>query len=195
MAAKKQAQYVLGGVLLVIGVSYLYLLLKPRRIDLHHFVGDGTLSSSSPAMVDDLAKGWALWQQRRQRDISRELLPLLQKPDEEVRLFALCALAKLESPAAKEAQLSFNLKSERENCLSRLSLARIRTQNLEGRARLEAISKSVGISWPELIEKSKIVNGKRGGYFQNTKEALVIEEIVDTLYAMARHGKKIEGLS
>jgi hypothetical protein len=197
MVAKKWAYYVAGCALLV-ALTCLYQLLKPRRIErrieLHPLSSHGEISSLSREGEACLEKEWTLWQQRRQRDISQELLPYLQKPDAEVRLFAIRALAKLDSPAAKPAHLASGFSSERQNLLYNLSLARIRTQNLEGPARLEAISKSVGISWPELIEKSKIVNGKFGAYSQNTKEALVIEEIVDTLYVMARRGKKIDGL-
>lgn len=209
---KKVKKIVLYSVLFLGGLLCLKFCLPPRIITFHGI--PGSMKWGTQEGTIQLAIESNLWRQRRKRNVSRDLLPFTKKNDADVRLFAICALAKLESPLADGVHCG-TFESALDNFYYNMALNRIRTRNLTGKARLEAISKSQGISWPELVEKSKIMNQKRQpksltmndlfsrrviieNYWPavgDTAESLVLEEIVDVLYEMGRSGKNINGLA
>jgi hypothetical protein len=182
------------GLLIIVGFAW-SKLFKWRVIQFRYMPEGSIEKPYYPEGESQLKQAWALWRQRQKRDVSKDLLPFLTKRDPQVRLFAMRALAKLDTPLAATTSSSLPFDNPRDAFLYNLAKARIGSRKIKGQARFEKFSKSSGVPWDELVEKSKIINGKSGNYFQDNKEAVVIEEIVDILYYMTRQGKNIEGLA
>lgn len=187
----------------IVGIALLIKYQPYRRVVVN--VSKGTVNRDVGILAEDTAleeEAWALWQQRSKRDISRELLPYLRKDNFEVKRFAVRALAKLESPLGEQP-----IEGSRTTATSKdtrpipaitlqLALARIRSRNLSGQERLEAICQAGGVTWQDLVEKSPIVNSRNRFYGgSDTTEYQIIDEMVDVLYTMARHSKNIDGLA
>lgn len=220
MAKNKKLHTTLACCLFAVLVLGAASFLRPRKIDpdlgLSHLKESrhGELLGLSLEGEKQLSQAWALWQQRDQRDISNELLPFLNKPDYEVRLFAVRALSKLEHPAAQTPIENLRIKQQQEirnwnsapatrrpavspqipQLTLKLALARIRSRNLKGQAKVEAISREIGIPWPKLVEGSRMINGKHRFYTAGVGSQ-VIWEIVDVLYTMKRRSEDIDGVA
>lgn len=208
--------------------------LRPQKLDFDLGLSNlndslhGNIPSGLTAEGEkQLSQAWVLWQHRGKRDISNELLPLLDKPDFQIREFAVRALSKLESPAAERPIANLRVKQQQElqaylnarrlyesrrnsnnpimrwpvesrqisELTLRMALARIHSRNLKGQAKVEAISKEIGIPWPKLVEGSHTINGKYRFYAYGSVGSQVIREIVDVLYTMKRRGEDINGVA
>lgn len=152
---------------------------------------------------------------RRQRDVASELLPFLQDPAEPLRLRAVKLLGRLESAQAeaslealanrlkgpgasvarKHADSSRVSEAVREESMFPtldLALARIRARNLNGWTKVQALAKSVGLSFDEVVRLSHKVNDPvEGKYASGSAGYEIVDEMVDMLYQMGKRGEDI----
>jgi HEAT repeat protein len=142
-----------------------------------------------------------IWSARGQRDVTAELVPFLQDPDDYLRRRAARSLGLLESPAAV-APLEAALRSPRlrtngplgalEHTQLQLALGRIRSRGVHGTARVTAVAGSVGLSLSDLARLSQKINGpERSAHLSGTPGDLVIQEIVELLYMLAKRNEDI----
>lgn len=176
-------------------------------------LGRGTASEASrrPSTPEELAafrKGRAdfinIQQLESQSEAVSRLLPYLRHPVEELRAEAVRMLGRLEDPAAEQPLAE--LVAELDAAIAaktyvkspipppvplRMALARIRTRQLKGEKRLEAVAASVGITQDELIEFTQRVNGPKGAGRWGSPASVVVKEFVDLMYMMAKRGEGI----
>ena len=140
---------------------------------------------------------------------NRQLLPLLQDSSYLVREEALRELARLESSealpillakatelediksATKKGTTPTAITSPSEIAL-RFAIARIQTKNLRGQERLDAIASSLGMKWGEVVALSKQDNRKQS---VDLPDNIIVEEMIDVFYGMAKKGENIASLS
>ncbi len=78
----------------------------------------------------------------------------------------------------------------------RLALGRANGRKLRGKAKIEAISQSVGLSLDQVEEFTvKIKDPEQAKQWRDSRIADVANEIVDTLYRMRKRGERIDGLA
>ena len=144
------------------------------------------------------------------QEATRQILPLLRSSNSIVNEYALHELGRLESSEALPILLE--KANELENARRatykgkttplmisspsdiplRIAIARIQTRNLRGQERLNAIAKSLGMKWEAIVALSKQDNQTRR---LDLPENIIVEEMVDVLYGMAKKGEEIESLS
>ena len=115
------------------------------------------LRADWPAQNQQLAQ---LWLARQERDVTPELLQLLQTSQHpDIRRRTVRALGRLESSAALGPlqawgkTLSAEDKQMIEPTLS-LALGRLQSHELKGQKKLDAVAKSVNLSWSEVVRLS-----------------------------------------
>ena len=141
-----------------------------------------------------------LWLSRQQRDVSPQLLVLLkssQHPD--IQLRSIRALGRLENPKMLRPLLAWQKKltaQEQEVLYPTLPLAlgRLQSHNLKGQKKLDAMAKSVGLSWNEVVRLSQKVNAPRS-HAQGTPGDQIVDEVVDVLYTMGKSRERVEPLA
>jgi hypothetical protein len=75
----------------------------------------------------------------------------------------------------------------------RLALARIRSRNLKGQAKIDALCAGMGTTWQEVRQFSvKIYGPKSSGYELQSPQGVMVSVIVDVLYHMGKKGENIE---
>ena len=141
-----------------------------------------------------------LWLARQKRDVTPELLKLLKSSQHpEIRHRTVRALGRIENPKALgplkawEKTLTPQQKEEFYPTLP-LAIARIQSHNLKGQKKLEALSKSVSLSWSETVRLSQKVNAPRSQN-QNTSGGEIVREVVDTLYLLGKRGERVNKIS
>ena len=158
-----------------------------------------------------------LWIERNQRDVAPALLQLLQQSgDEDIKRRVVRALGRLESAQAlpklqamAKKLRSSEMASEAQNSnhpfadefmrkalfpTLPLSIGRIEARNLKGQAKLNAVAKSVGLSWSEVVRLSQKVNAPKS-YAQGTPGDEIVEEVVDVLYHLGKQKQNAQALA
>ena len=155
------------------------------------------LRAAWPAQNQQLAQ---LWLARQERDVTPELLVLLkssQHPD--IRRRTVRALGRLEKSATLAPLQTWQktLTPAEQEALSPtlpLAIGRIQSHDLTGQKKLDAVAKSVGLSWGEIVRLSQKVNAPKA-YAQGTPADQIVDEIVDVLYSMGRKEQDTKALS
>ena len=147
-----------------------------------------------------------LWMARHERDIVPALVQSLNDPFEPWRQSAARGLGRLEDTRG-EAVLVQRLQTVESAMAKRdgdaygrakgispltlkLALGRIRARSLRGQAKLDALAKSIGLSWPDVVRLSQKVNAPKS-YGQYTPAAHILREFLDVLYQEGKRGQDI----
>lgn len=162
--------------------------------------------STLPADVEKQQKFARLWEQRFDRDVSAEILPLIDDPELDFAQRAVRALGRLENPTVlaelerrrgeQQAQIKEGLAdfSKLPKRLLQLdtAIARIQSRNLHGQEKIEFVTERMPLkwNWQQAIEWSRKVSNPKN-YLTISPAAAQIREIVDLLYVMARNGEDI----
>jgi hypothetical protein len=154
------------------------------------------------------------WLARHERNVTSEIIPFLDDPDEKLRERAAKALGRLEDPGG-EAPLQKKLEQVEKISTAggyreihgvpayvlRLALGRIRAHNLKGREKLDKIAADVGLTYDKVLELTQqletSLKSKRPLERQKAERSLANEislEFVDILYTMGKQGENIEAL-
>ena len=155
------------------------------------------LRAAWPAQNRQLAQ---LWLAREQRDVTPELLQLLQSSQHpDIRRRTVRALGRLEKPASltplQEWQKALTpAEQEATSPTLPLALGRIQNHALTGQQKLDAVAKSVGLSWSEVVRLSQKVNAPKA-YAQGTPADQIVDEIISVLYTMGKKGEQVQKLS
>ena len=155
------------------------------------------LRAAWPAQNQQLAQ---LWLARQQRDVTPELLQLLQSSQHpDIRRRTVRALGRLEKSATLAPLQTWQktLTPAEQEALSPtlpLAIGRIQSHDLIGQKKLDAVAKSVGLSWGEIVRLSQKVNAPKA-YAQGTPADQIVDEIVDVLYSMGRKDVSVRELS
>lgn len=150
-----------------------------------------------------------LWLSRRKRKIAPQLIQMLaDEPNLGLRRALVVALGRLEDPQA-EKPLRLLLKNAQSHPAARrdqvepyqirLALGRIKSRQLKGTAKLNAIAREVGKTWPSLQQDAQRLRVKlrdRIGVYeaQESDDRFIIEEFYDVLYRMGKRGENIRAL-
>lgn len=185
--------------------------------------GDAMPPSYDPQQLDARNKrAWKLyqvWRERTTRDVATEIAPYLQDEDRLIREDAARALSRLKNKTAErilmQVQQQQNAKQKgapnKQEVVGgdrnsadgqiasptlKLALGRIQSRDLKGRAKVEAIANSVGLSFAEVARLSATVNewGKQS-VMAGTEGNEIVQELVDVLYQMGKDGEDIASLT
>ena len=145
---------------------------------------------------------YRLWQARNQRDVTKDVLPFLAAEDVSVRRSAVRVLARLETPEAQSALIK-QLKSHRNNAaepnavpslILKLAVGRADSHDLKGQERIEAVVKSVDLSFKNVALLSQKVNSSKLSEVAGTSGYQILQEVVSVLTEMSQSGEDIEPL-
>ncbi|HEX8235311.1 MAG TPA: hypothetical protein VF600_05100 [Abditibacteriaceae bacterium] len=170
-----------------------------------HSEGEAIQDAERPALMLKRRHFIAAWRARHERKVDDEIIPYLQDPKTALRVRAARALGRLESPQAENALLAL-LQRMKEEAATRnpsgvreqtvlLALARIRSRNLRGKARVDAVVQSVGLTLADLSLLSQKVNGVERAWTKGSPGDEIVDEVVDVLYAMGKRGENIEAMN
>lgn len=138
-----------------------------------------------------------LWVDRHERNVAPELLDLLKTsndPDIQLRsIRALGRLERLETLPVLE-RWGEQLAPERQGAMYPtlpLALSRIEHSQLQGKGKLNAITRSAGLSWREVAHLSAKLNAPKT-YGQGSDGDKIVEEMLDVLYLMQKNGENVD---
>ncbi len=160
-------------------------------------------AQQSTARMKRAQQLYQLWQARGKSDVTGQVVPFVKDADTSIRHSAVRVLARLETPEAERilTQLLIENQQERvqESRLSlltlRLALGRIGSRKLRGRERLEAVAKSVDLSWDEIARLSQKVNVHPRSRAVGTPGEEIVREMLDLISVMGRRGEDIRSLT
>jgi hypothetical protein len=153
-----------------------------------------------------------IWLARKARNVTEEILPYLDDPFYPTRVAAVRAIGRLEDPHAEpslKAKLDL-LSKDKDKIVThgdrarmipattlQFAIGRIQSRDLKGRAKVEALAKSMGLTWAEVGELSYKCNGRfKGAHAAAGSPAIeIVREFVDVLYRMGKKGENIEPLA
>ena len=157
-----------------------------------------------------------LWLARRKKNVTPQLLQMLDKePTPGLRQAIVIALGRIEDPQATKPLQNLLVKANAQqpghiaspSAISlrddippyqiKLALGRIRARDLKGTAKLNAVAKTVGTTWPALKQTAAQLKAKMrvptGIYeVKDSKQRFILEEFYDVLYRMGKHGEDIQ---
>ena len=145
----------------------------------------------------------ALWQERKTRDVTPDIIPFLSDKYPPLRSRAVQALGQLEAPEsveplqARKRIESYDAGASRFSPLTfDLALGRIASRGLKGQDKVAAMMKQIGLSWPDLVQLSQKINGDTDRYrMQSAPGEKVMEEVVDLIYTMGKRGENVEAIA
>lgn len=140
-----------------------------------------------------------VWRGRFERDVAPDLMRLLDHKWFIVCFQAAIFLSDLDyAPAEEPLRLFLERHGEKaaldmgqRRLILQLALARIRTRDLKGEARVEAMAASIGRTLDSLIPLSK---ARRGTWNQSFPEDAIENALFELLYGMAKAGEDIAPL-
>ena len=147
-----------------------------------------------------------LWLARRKRNVTLELVRMLQAERTAVlRERLVIALGRLEDPQALESLEQMRSGKEQNSFKLRVSpfrlqlaIGRIRARNLRGKAKVNAVAKAVGMTWPKLKTTSASLRADlqtpEAAYAIKKDERFILEEFYDLFYRMGKNGEDIRAL-
>ena len=131
-----------------------------------------------PARKERAWKLYQLWLARHERDVTQEVIPFLQDEYGPLRNSAACLLGRLENPAAEQPLQELNY---------RIEVARNRTRNLKGRAKVTAFANEMGLSFDQVVQLTEKLRAERlRSQGSGSKGEEIVKELVDMLYMMGK---------
>ena len=156
-------------------------------------------AKASVARLQRARKLYRLWRARGTRDVSAEVAPFLHDGDDSIRRSAVRILARLEIPQAEHILAEFARQNKQSRAVPdltvQLALARLSSRQLRGQARLDAVAKSVDLSWNEVVRLSRKVNVYPRSRAAGTPADEIVSEFLNLLSVMGRHGEQIAPFS
>ena len=151
------------------------------------------------ARLERAQKLFRLWQMRK-RNVTAEVEPFLRDPDSGIRHSTVRVLGRLKNAQAEQvlAQLLLSLQKQDAPDIGiakftvQLALGHIRSRELKGQKRLDAVARSAGFSWKEIVRLSQQVSSLKSWEVANTPGKELITEVVDVLGEMGRQGENIK---
>lgn len=153
-----------------------------------------------------------LWTRRHEREVGAEMLPYLNDKVYGMRWRTIQALGRLEYVGAEASLQTLNKSNPAAKPVSDeagipalvggkfypvlpLAIGRIQAHDLKGKARVEKVCQSVGLSFAQvaLLSQKLRKTGKRN--VSGTPGEQVVKEIVDLLYTMRREGQEIDSFA
>ena len=159
-----------------------------------------------PQTISKLNRFAELWRARHEQKVDDAIIPYLKDPQASLRVRAARALGRTgdsqQSDEALEAMLQ-RIKTDassgkpsavREQTVE-LALARLRSRDLKGKARVAALVKSVGLTLGDLSLLTQKINGAERAWTIGSRGDEIVEEVVDVLYVMGKNGENAEALA
>jgi hypothetical protein len=145
---------------------------------------------------------WRINKTLRGQKMVQAVRPYLTHSLYGLRIHAVWTLGASENPAATPILSELTADSSRRDGIARppkdllqLTLARIRSRNLKGKARVDAVARGMGSSWTGIVQMSHTATTRRVFPRPNRHEILILNEFVNLLGSMAKKGKNIKPLA
>ncbi|HEX8463195.1 MAG TPA: hypothetical protein VF627_01135 [Abditibacterium sp.] len=177
-----------------------YVIGSLTRVELHR----GYFPTVGPS-PEKQGRFDAIWHARTQRNVVGEIVPFLSDSNQVLRIEAVRALGELEDPQAQASlqAIPYETRDEKNQfrpdgvprITLKLALGRIAARKFEGQAKVARMVREVGLSWPNLVSLSQIINGSQSSNVDTALGNEVIEEVVDLLYSMGQRGEEVEPIA